>query len=98
MLETSKCKDIKCKEKIQQRKETYKQAGQFEDAQKFLQDLPRQGLAKYSRPIAAAWIDLNVVPNGEDFGASWRASINDIVLSSTSRSILIIMYTINKLI
>mgnify|MGYP001215182547 CR=1 FL=1 len=31
-------------------------AGQFEDAKKSLKDLPTQGLAKYSRPIAAAWI------------------------------------------
>ena len=34
--------------------------------------------------IAAAWIDLHVAPNGEDFRASWRASLYDIVSSSTS--------------
>ena len=39
-----------------------------------------------SANIAAAWIDLNVAPNGEDFRASWQASINDIVLSSTSNT------------
>jgi len=30
--------------------------GKFDDAQKWLQEVPIQGLAKYSRPIAAAWI------------------------------------------
>ena len=38
-----------------------------------------------STNIAAAWVDLNVVPNGEDFRASWRANLNDIVLLSRSQ-------------
>ncbi len=40
-----------------------------------------------STKISAAWIDLNVAPKEEDFRASWRSSLNDIVLSSTSQTL-----------
>ena len=35
-----------------------------------------------STNILAASIDLNLAPDGEDFRASWQASLNDLVLSS----------------
>ena len=40
-----------------------------------------------STNIAAAWIDLNLAPKGEDFRASLRANLNDIELSSTSQTL-----------